>query len=441
MTAIVSGSDGISYPNWTTATRPASPVVGTQGWNTTIGTMETYNGSSWNSVAQLAGSTTQVQYNLAGAFAGSANLTFDGATVTAYAVKANGNVAGSSNAGAISYGNLSYTDVNHLATFQSAVDSYSQIEIQNTNNTTSASSDVIVANNQTTASTFYGDFGMNSGAWTGVAGTNSLGAPNMVYLTSTSADITIGTTTSNVIRFVTNGGADKLIFDASGNVGIGLVPTGLDLLELGAGTTSKAPLGLTSGSLITSPDNGSIEYDGNNLYFTPDTSQLRVVIGEYQQWYLSSAGSAIGAASANFFGANSAASLAATSFYDIECFCNFSKATAGTAQWIPTFSSAITVGHSFLEYTPVTGFTTTVITGAMVLAEATQQSTTVLTHTATASLTTAVSHIAKLRIRVLTSAACNFRLNLVQSAGTVTPQIGSYYTVRKVVTNSGNFVA
>ena len=101
----------------------------------------------------------------------------------------------------------------------------------------------------------------------------------------------------------------------------------------------------------------------------------------------------------------------------------------------------MTVGHSYLEYTPVTGFTTTVITGAMVTAEASQQTTAVLTHAATASLTTAVSHIAKLRIRVLTNTACNFRLKFVGSAGTITPQAGSWYTVRKVASNAGNFVA
>ena len=392
-------------------------------------------------VAVAGGSNTQVQYNSSGSLAGSANMTFDGTTLSASALAATGSTTGSSTKGAISYGTLGYSDVNHLATFQSAVDSYSQIEIQNTNATSSASSDVIVANNNTTASTFYGDFGMNSSAWAGTAGTNSLGAPNMVYLTSTSADLTIGTTTSNVIRFVTNGGADKLIFDANGNVGIGVVPTGLDLLELGAGTTAKAPLGFTSGSLITSPDAGSVEFDGNNLYFTTDTSQGRTVVEAVQQFYLSAAGSALTGATQNYFGSTSAASLAAASTYDIECYCYFLKTTSGTMQWIPTFSSAITVGHSYLEYTPVTGFTTTVITGTMVVGEATQQTTTVLTHSATAALTTAVYHIAKLRIRVTTNLACNFRLNGTISAGTITPQAGSFYTVRKVVTSSGNFVA
>ena len=207
-----------------------------------------------------------------------------------------------------------------------------------------------------------------------------------------------------------------------------------------AGTASIAPIQLTSGTNLTSATAGAIEYDGVNFYATTDTTNGRNVVPEYQQFYLSSNVTAFGPASGDFFGGTSSASLAATTSYDIECYCYFLKTTAGTGQWIPTFSTALTVGHSYLEYTPVTGFTTTVITGAMVTAEATGQTLAVLTHAATASLTTAVSHIAKLKIRVLTNTACNFRLKFVGSAGTITPQAGSWYTVRKVASNAGNFV-
>ena len=211
--------------------------------------------------------------------------------------------------------------------------------------------------------------------------------------------------------------------------------------KAGTATAGTAPVKLTSGTNLTTAEAGAIEYDGVNFYATTETTSGRNVIPEYQQFSLASNVTAFGPASGDFFGATSSASLAATTTYDIECFCYFLKTTAGTAQWIPTFSTAVTVGHSYLEYTPVTGFTTTVITGAMVTAEATQQTTTVLTHTATASLTSAVNHIAKLRIRVLTNTACNFRLKFVGSAGTITPQTGSFYTVRKVASSAGNFVA
>jgi len=159
------------------------------------------------------------------------------------------------------------------------------------------------------------------------------------------------------------------------------------------------------------------------------------------QWYLSSAGGALTGTAQNFFGANSAVALDASSTYDIECYCYFLKSTAGTVQWIPTVGSAFTVGHSFLEYTPVTGFTTTLITGTMVTSEATGQTLAVLTHSATASLTTAVYHIAKLRIRITTNAATNFRLNNTIGTGSITPQAGSYYTARKVAITAGTFVA
>jgi hypothetical protein len=48
MPAIVNGTDGITFPSWTTPTRPAAPVAGQAGFNTTIGAMETYTGSAWS---------------------------------------------------------------------------------------------------------------------------------------------------------------------------------------------------------------------------------------------------------------------------------------------------------------------------------------------------------------------------------------------------------
>lgn len=37
-------------PNWTTANRPASPIQGQLGFNTTLGYLEVYNGSSWGAM-------------------------------------------------------------------------------------------------------------------------------------------------------------------------------------------------------------------------------------------------------------------------------------------------------------------------------------------------------------------------------------------------------
>ena len=51
MSLILDGTNGETFPSWTTATRPASPVVGQMGYNTTTGNFDAYTASGWVSVA------------------------------------------------------------------------------------------------------------------------------------------------------------------------------------------------------------------------------------------------------------------------------------------------------------------------------------------------------------------------------------------------------
>lgn len=137
-----------------------------------------------------------------------------------YTISGSGNVAmttspafttpslGSATATLITIGTLGYTATNPLVTLQSSVNSFNQFIIQNTSNGASASADVVVNNDVSTNTTFYGDFGMNSSGFTGSGAFNQ---PSYVFLTSTSSDLAIGTTTSNGIHFVVNGGATDVI--------------------------------------------------------------------------------------------------------------------------------------------------------------------------------------------------------------------------------------
>jgi hypothetical protein len=350
--------------------------------------------------------------------------------------------SGSATTGAYTYGTLGYSDSNNLVVLQSSVNAYNQLVLQNTNVGAAASADLTISNNNGTATTFYGNFGMNSSGWAGTAGTATFNAPNVVYLTATSGDLALGTTTSNPIRFVVNSGADAAIIDTSNRLGIGVgSPTAMLHLKAGTATASTGPLKFNSGTNLTTAEAGSCEYDGNNFYKTVDTTHGRNVTSVLQQFILTANGSALSGATQNVFGATSAASLAASSTYEIECYCHFVKTTAGTVQWIPTWSTAVTMAHSYLEYTPVTGFTVTPATGAMVTAESTVLTATNTAIPVTASLTSGVNHIAKIKIFVTTNTACNFRLNNTIGTGSITMQAGSYYTVRKVVSTAGNFVA
>jgi hypothetical protein len=103
--------------------------------------------------------------------------------------------------GAYNYGTLSFTDTNSVTVFAETVNTYVQTVIQNISNGSTASADVIVANDQATATTHYGNFGINSSGFTGVG---SLALPNSTYVTATSGDLVVGTTTGNSIHFVTN---------------------------------------------------------------------------------------------------------------------------------------------------------------------------------------------------------------------------------------------
>lgn len=203
---------------------------------------------------------------------------------------------------------------------------------------------------------------------------------------------------------------------------------------LAAGSTSVAPLTFTSGTNLTSPVAGAEEYDGSRLFFTENTTTGRGYIPAHSGYLYTGAGSALGPTIADFFPANSSVQLLASTTYLVEAVCYFLKTTAGTVTWTWLASSAPSVMSSNFFSVPVTGFTTTVGTGTPVASFASIQTNTTLAHAATSSLTSAVYHVYKFNLLIRTNLATNLRLRVTSSAGTVTPQIGSYYRVEQIST-------
>ena len=181
-----------------------------------------------------------------------------------------GSIAGSSNHGAIGYGTLGYSDTNNFGAFQTSVNSYAQFILQNTNAGATASADYIVSNNLGTASTYYGNFGINSSGFTG---TGALNQASAVYLTSTSGDLSIGTTTNNAIHFVVNSGATDTATISTAGVSIasgqplnwnsdsGISRLGAASLAIGNGTAGDFSGSLTLTTLTT--DKAQLTSDGN----------------------------------------------------------------------------------------------------------------------------------------------------------------------------------
>jgi hypothetical protein len=61
MAIVLDGTNGETFPSWTTATRPASPANGQMGYNTTTGKFDQYTAAGWTSVStQTTGQVLQV---------------------------------------------------------------------------------------------------------------------------------------------------------------------------------------------------------------------------------------------------------------------------------------------------------------------------------------------------------------------------------------------
>lgn len=287
----------------------------------TLTTARTINGTSFDgsgniTVTAAAGTLTGATLNSS---VTASSLTSFGSTPTLITP-----VLGVATATSLVIGTLGYSPTNFLITAQSTVNSFNQIILQNTNTGATASSDIIVNNDQSTDTIFYGDFGMNSSGFTGA---QLLNTPSHVYLTATSAPLDIGTTTAHGINFVVNNGnAASMLISSAGVVGVatGLTPVASDGAALGTtalmfsdlflasggvvnfnngnvtlthsaglltiagaeltlatGTATSSPLNIPAGTLETSPEDGDIEMDANCFYVCTDAGNRGVVPVEH----------------------------------------------------------------------------------------------------------------------------------------------------------------
>lgn len=339
--------------------------------------------------------------------------------------------------GTLQVGTLNYTDTGIVVAAASSVAGYNQLIFQNTSSNAAASANLNVSNDAATATTNFGEFGINSSAFTGTGSFNQAG---YVYLASATTDLVIGTYASNNIRFVINSGTtDAAILNTSGNFGIGIAPTAYLTLKAGTATASTAPLKFTAGTNLTSVEAGAIEYDGNVFYGTSDVTSGRGYLPNVQYFRLTADGAAIGPAIANYFGATSGVSLDSNIFYEVEANLFFTKTTAGTVTFTMTFTNAPINNNAWYIGSPVGGVGTV---GAPQTAAIVKSTATAGALPVTGALTTAVNHQYQLCSMFQANASIGGTLNIqiTSSAGTVTPLTGSYYKITRLPSaNSGAF--
>ena len=207
----------------------------------------------------------------------------------------------------------------------------------------------------------------------------------------------------------------------------------------GPNTTTAASLVTPSGSLLTTAAVGTHEYDGTNFYNTIDTTSGRAATVNQHVFRLTANGAAIGAAIADYFGANSAFPTVASAVYELTYYLWFLKTTAGTVTFTLTNTQTYTNVVAFWEGSAVGGIATAAgMNGAGIVTTTAAAA----ALPATGSLTTAVNHFYLIRALAEINLAGNIRLRATESAGTITPLRGSYYTARRLFAgNVGTFAA
>ena len=176
------------------ATSAANVVISIpSGQVTGLGTMATQNA---NAVAITGGNTS---------------VTYDNAV---YQI-ATSNITASSNVGAFSYGNLSYSDVGIVASFANSANNSTQVILQNSSSANNASSDYVAVND---TGSVYADFGVTSSTY---VGTGNFYKSNSAYFYGGGSDVYIGSISNNAVHFVANNSTtDAMVVNANNTVTI-----------------------------------------------------------------------------------------------------------------------------------------------------------------------------------------------------------------------------
>ena len=227
---------------------------------------------------------------------------------------------------------------------------------------------------------------------------------------------------------------------ATGNVWVGN-------LFVAAGTTATASINFTSGSLMTTPTSGGMEYDGKVIYATPSDSQRGVVPAE--QYYelnqlrtlpLAAVPAAAGAGG-NVFTLSANVSAGTRYAYEIWASVLKNNGAGGGALQYAMAGTAVLTEHNYVAYTNTSASNVTIAATNAMYSNVTTGYSTFVSVTANPG-----------------NGAFNFMLNAkgtigVGTSGTITPQItlsggntptvfqvapGSWMRLYPIGTNSGN---
>jgi hypothetical protein len=252
---------------------------------TSVGTLTSLGVSGATTITIASGTSVPLTVTNAGTGDTVQLLDASGDT-TMFRIDASGNLgigvaSGDTLTSPIQYGTLTYSPGNPVATFASTVSGFNQLVIQNKSNfagtlstTLGASSDIIVNNDVSTDTNFFGDFGINSSTY---AYGGAFGDVSGTYLYSQGGTLSVGTGSSNNLKLITNSNVAVTI-DTSQNVGVGVVgPTATLHIKASSGSLNTAPIKVNAGTNIATIEQGTIEYNGSTFFTSPQSTYRGLV--------------------------------------------------------------------------------------------------------------------------------------------------------------------
>ena len=267
-----------------------------------------------------------------------------------------------------------------------------------------------------------------------------------VFDTDLKSTDTLGTTGMNFYSFI-----DTSATTGTGSVVLATAPT-ITELNLAAGTASvgTAPLKITAGIVLGTPEQGVIEVDtaATMAYFTGNTTNGRGFVPNIQTFRL-----AVNAATgittiANFFGTNSNIPLVSGGFYEIDIYAiGLKSTTAGAVTWSFINTAAPTRMIIDYEQSPLTGIAvvpTATPAVANIYPKGVYTSILATQTIVTGSLSASATHWFKFKILLNNATGTSLKIQMTAATGNavVTPQAGSVWFAKRLPSNNvGVFAA